>query len=98
MRSFEEDSFIQYEKNYNLLRKNDQRSLPSSLDYEYIQNIYFYMVTNQEFAQRVISSKDEEKNTMVYILLSLLSMFEVEHNITHFDFVIKYNCFFDLSF
>lgn len=82
--SLQENSFIQYEKNYSLLKKKFQRMIVASLDFEYIQNIYFSMVSDSNIAANIVSLEFEEKSQ---ILLGILSIYEVAQNLSHFEFV-----------
>lgn len=65
-----------------------QKQIPSSLDFEFFQNINFLMIYDQNIAKELLSFELKEKKELLGILLGLLSIYEIKQNLTHFQFVI----------
>lgn len=80
---FKEDYISQYSKNYNLLKNVFRIQTKSTLEFQSLAN-----TCQKMFFQGSSMLKDPGVNGhFFYLLVSLLSIYEVDKNLAHFDFV-----------
>lgn len=75
----------QYSKNYQLLLVEYQNQIKSKLDYECLASIHSSLNSSEN--PHFFKTK-KYKNDVLYLLLSLLAIHEVDINLSHFNFVI----------
>lgn len=82
---FKEEYAMQYSKNYNILKKVLRNQTKNSLEFDHFMNAchsLFYCEANT-----FIDLFNVEDPSSLYVLVSLLSIYEVDKNLSHFDFV-----------
>lgn len=94
--NFIETHFRQFSNNHNSLRVYFQRKISSQIYAQFIQEYFLFsseFFVHIEKMAKILETKkpkDEEFDEyllMIYVLLCLLAVYEVDHNISHFTFV-----------
>lgn len=92
------DSYsLQFLKNYDLIRKIFIHEEKKTLDFEYLYDLYNSWPFSKNIKEINVQDDQKENSKLVYVLLGLLSVFEVDRNLSHFYFVNIYFSF-HLSF
>lgn len=81
---FKEDYISQYSKNYNLLKNVFKIQTKSTLEFQSLANTCQRMFFQ---AKLILKDSGVENGQFFYLLVSLLSIYEVDKNLAHFDFV-----------
>lgn len=88
----------QFLKNYELLRKSFKKSKRNSLDFEYLYDEFHSKNFPNEILEFQSETDDEKRAKIAYVLIGLLSIYEVDKNLSHFLFVnFHFLCYFCLK-
>lgn len=87
---FKREYMTQYSKNHNLLKTNYKTHAQASLDFESFTNVchsIFFLEPN------IFRDFCESSDKFIYLIVGLLSIYEIDKNISHFEFVLFSNPF-----
>lgn len=82
-----------FQRNHDILLKYHQRQIPSLFHYEFIQHNYHSFISHLNMGKKTQLPFDPEINIALneldfHVFLGLLTIYEVQINMSHFEFVI----------
>lgn len=83
---------IHFQRNHDILLKHHQKQIPSLFHYEFIQNNYHLFISHLNIVKKTqLASNQKIKDVLTeldfHVFLGLLTIYEVQINMSHFEFV-----------
>lgn len=88
--------YTQFSKNHDLLRVAFKQQIIEILDFEHLKQAYslYFLNRGAKNCEHDSSSDFDENDEIIYVLLCFLSIYEIDKNRSHFEFVHLFTCSF----